>query len=244
MKLFIPFFLVLSSYTPFIMAQDTIHKKPKANAIIKINDHLKTHHYILDNGLEVFLTPNPKAPNVQVAHWVKAGSLHEKKGTTGIAHLFEHMMFRPLKMGAPSFDQQVDKLGAINNANTRFESTYYHTSVPSKNLNELLKIESERFRNLKVSDGLLDLERGAVWSEYSTKFDSNPMLDLWFQIYRKAFPGHPFGWTIIGFREDLEKIKASDCNEFFNTYYRPNNIGLFITGNFDLDKTLPSVLEN
>lgn len=218
--------------------------KVKPVTILELNEKVSTYHYILSNGLEVFLTPNPKSPNVQVAHWVKAGSLHEKKGTTGIAHLFEHMMFRPLKMGAPSFDQLVDKLGALNNANTRFESTYYHTSVPTKYLKTLLEIEAQRFQNLKVTDGLLDLERGAVWSEYSTKFDSSPILDLWFQIYKSAFKNHPFGWTIIGFREDLEKIKATDCNEYFSKYYRPNNIGLFITGNFNQEPTLQWVIEN
>lgn len=212
--------------------------------VIELNEKLKIYHYILENGLEVFLRPNPQAPNVQVAHWVKAGSLHEKKGSTGIAHLFEHMMFRPLKMGEPSFSQKADKLGALLNANTRFESTYYHTSVPAKNLKQLLLLESDRFRNLKVTDGLLDLERGAVWSEYSTKFDSNPILDLWFEVYRKAFPGHPFGWTIIGEREDLTKIKAADCNEFFSKYYVPNNIGLFITGDFKLEEALKEVIDD
>src|SRR4051812_35351622 len=68
-----------------------------------VTKSIKSSEYKFTNGLTVFLTENPKAPNVRVSHWVKAGSLHEKPGSTGIAHLFEHMMFRPLKPGAPTF---------------------------------------------------------------------------------------------------------------------------------------------
>jgi predicted Zn-dependent peptidase len=104
--------------------------------------------------------------------------------------------------------------------------------------------ESDRFQHLVVTKELLDVERKAVWSEYSVKFDSNPVIDLWFQIYLKAFKGHPFGWTIIGFREDLEKITAEDCNAFFQKYYRPNNIGLFVTGNFKSSEALKDIVKD
>lgn len=191
-----------------------------------------TTEYQLKNGLTVFLTENPKAPNVTVSHWVKAGSLHEKPGTTGIAHLFEHMMFRPLKKGAVSYNDLASQMGAVNNASTRFESTYYYASIAKERLGDLLKIESDRFKKLVITDELLDIERAAVWSEYSTKFDANPMIDLWFQAYIQGYKNHPFGWMIIGFREDLEKIKAADCNAFFKKYYNPSNVGLFITGDF------------
>lgn len=208
---------------------------------IEITKAVKTHHYKLENGLEVFLTKNINAPNVIVSHWVKAGSLQEKKGVTGIAHLFEHMMFRPLSEGKPSFFDIVSKMGGQLNASTRFESTYYYSVVPSDKLGDLLAAEADRFKNLKVSDELLNVERKAVWSEYSTKFDSSPVIESWFNIYNKGFPGHPFEWMIIGYREDLEKIKASDCKEFFGKYYRPNNTGLFITGNFDEKKTIEAI---
>lgn len=214
----------------------------KTKVTHKINNSLITNEYHLPNGLAVFLTENKRAPNVVVGHWVKAGSLHEKPGITGIAHLFEHMMFRPLAPGKPGFFQIASKLGGDLNASTRFESTYYYTAVAPKNLNQLLKVESDRFKNLVVTDALIDVERKAVWSEYSTKFDANPVVDLWFQTYQQAYVGHPFGWMIIGFREDLEKIKASDCNEFFQKYYKPNNIGLFVTGNFKSNDALKNII--
>jgi len=215
----------------------------KTKQVHQISKSIATTEYQFPNGLTVFLTENPKAPNVIVSHWVKAGSLHEKPGTTGIAHLFEHMMFRPLAPGQPTFFDYATKMGGNLNANTRFESTYYFTAVPTERLNELLQREADRFQKLVVTKELLDVERKAVWSEYSVKFDSNPIIDLWFQIYFKAFQGHPFGWTIIGFREDLEKITAEDCNAFFQKYYKPNNIGLFVTGNFKSANALKEIVK-
>lgn len=203
----------------------------------KLNDDIKIHEYKLDNGLTVMLVPNKKAPLTNIVHWVKAGSLHEKNGTTGIAHLFEHMMFRPLKGEKASFAQKAKKLGASINANTRFGSTPYITTVPTHNLKKMLKMESKRFRELEVTDELLDIERKAVWSEYSTKMDSNPVIDLWETFYRQGYKDHPYGWMIIGHRADLNKINAKDCNEFFAKYYKPNNIGLVISGDIDITKT-------
>jgi zinc protease len=219
-------------------------KLPALKAKHAVAGNLTTEEYVMANGLTVFLTPNKKAPNVSVIHWVNAGSLHESAGISGIAHLFEHMMFRPLAPGEDDFSTKLRKLGGDYNANTRFESTVYTTTVPDQQLAAVLKHEADRFKRLKVTKELLDTERKAVWSEYSTKLDANPVFDLWYQVYKAGFPGHPFGWHIVGFREDLEKIIADDCNQFFSRYYRPNNTGLFIAGNIDVKATLAAVVSN
>ncbi|MCB0347427.1 MAG: insulinase family protein [Bdellovibrionales bacterium] len=203
---------------------------------VELREQVGIYHYSLDNGLDLYVTKNPKAPVVSIFHWVRAGSLNEKKGITGIAHLFEHMMFRPVHKGEKGFFDKITALGGSANANTRYMATVYTTSVPANNLEGLLKIESDRFMNLKVTDELLDVERKAVWSEYSTKFDTNPVIDIWGKIYEAGFPGHPYEWTVIGYRQDLEKIKAKDCNAFFDRYYRPNNTGLFISGDIEPSK--------
>ena len=234
-------FLVLLAINA--QAKVEVRDVEKTRTVHKLNDNLTTLEYKLPNGLSVFLTENPKAPNVEVSHWVKAGSLHEKAGITGIAHLFEHMMFRPLSAKQPSFFDIATKLGGDINASTRFESTLYFSAVPPENLNKLLKHESDRFQKLVVTKELLDIERKAVWSEYSTKFDANPVIDLWFQIYQQGYKGHPLGWMIVGFREDLEKITAEDCNAFFKKYYVPNNTGLFVTGNFKAIDALKEIVK-
>ncbi|MES2746075.1 MAG: pitrilysin family protein [Bdellovibrionota bacterium] len=203
---------------------------------VAIQGDLKSYEYTLPNGLTVVLTPNTKAPTTSIYHWVKVGSLNETPGITGIAHLFEHMMFRPLTKDAPNFDTLVRPLGGDINANTRYGATVYTTTVSNGKLNEALKLESDRFQKLVVSDELLKVEREAVRSEYSMGIDSKPMMDLWFTLFQKGFPGHPYGWTIVGDRADLDKINAKDCNTFFQKYYKPNNIGLFIAGDFTLDE--------
>ncbi|WP_413287629.1 M16 family metallopeptidase [Bdellovibrio sp. HCB337] len=242
MKLFLCLALVFQ-VSAAVAAPQTLEDVEKTKKSHKINDLITANEYQMANGLTVFLTENPKAPDVVVAHWVKAGSLHETPGITGIAHLFEHMMFRPIAPGAPTFFDIAGKLGADFNANTRFESTFYFTSVAPAKWTELLKHEADRFQKIVVTKEMLDAERKAVWSEYSTKFDANPVIDLWFQSYQQAYKGHPFGWMIIGNREDLEKITAEDCNTFFQKYYKPNNTGLFITGNFKTKEALQQVLK-
>jgi zinc protease len=203
---------------------------------VVIQGDLKSYEYTLPNGLTVVLTPNAKAPTTSIYHWVKVGSLNETPGITGIAHLFEHMMFRPLSKDAPNFDTLVRPLGGDVNANTRYGATVYTTTVSNGTLDQALKLESDRFQKLVVSDDLLKVEREAVRSEYSMGIDSKPMMDLWFTLFQKGFPGHPYGWTIVGDRADLDKINAKDCNTFFQKYYKPNNIGLFIAGDFKLDE--------
>ncbi|RZA22778.1 MAG: insulinase family protein, partial [Proteobacteria bacterium] len=203
---------------------------------VAIQGDLKSYEYTLPNGLTVVLTPNSKAPTTSIYHWVKVGSLNETPGITGIAHLFEHMMFRPLSKDVPNFDTLVRPLGGDINANTRYGATVYTTTISNGKLGEALKLESDRFQKLVVSDELLKVEREAVRSEYSMGIDSKPMMDLWFTLFQKGFPGHPYGWTIVGDRADLDKINAKDCNTFFQKYYKPNNIGLFIAGDFTLDQ--------
>lgn len=211
---------------------------------VAIQGDLKSYQYTLPNGLTVVLTPNHRAPTTSIYHWVKVGSLQETPGITGIAHLFEHMMFRPLQKDAPSFDNLIRPLGGDINANTRYGATVYTTTISNGKLSEALKIESDRFKKLVVTDDLLKVEREAVRSEYSMGIDSKPQMDLWFTLYAKGFPNHPYGWTIVGNRPDLDKISAKDCNEFFQKYYKPNNIGLFIAGDFDLDQAKAWILSN
>lgn len=220
-----------------LISLPTISFRAAANTTVPIIGDLKAHQFTLANGLEVNLIQNPLAPTTSVVHWVKAGSLHERPGITGIAHLFEHMMFRPLKPGEETFSAKLKKLGGTYNANTRFESTVYTSSVPPSEIANLLKTEAERFTRLKVTKELLDMERKAVWSEYATKMDSSPIFDLWYTVYQAGYKNHPYGWMIIGFREDLEKINEKDCNEFFSKFYRPNNVGLVIAGDINLKET-------
>jgi zinc protease len=234
---------ILSFYNPLNLGANTELKTTPAVETynFQLGQNLTTQMFKLENGLHVFLTENKQAPIVSIQHWVRGGSLHETIGLTGMAHLFEHMMFRPVGNSKQGFMNEIKTLSGEANANTRFDATVYTTSVPLSGLKKTIELEANRFKNLQVTDELLDVERKAVWSEYSTKFDSSPQMDLWYSLYRSAFPGHPYGWTVIGLREDLDKIKAKDCNQFFKEVYRPNNTALFISGPINLPETIKLV---
>ena len=196
---------------------------------------------MLPNGLTVVLLPLKNSPVTTMHTWVRAGSRDEKPGITGIAHLFEHMMFRPVREGAKSYFDQAAELGLDYNASTRFNATDYYNTFTPELLPQVVAMEATRFQQMHVTPELLKVEREAVRSEYSTKFDANPMIDLWFWIYRFAYGAHPYGWHIIGERDDLDRITATDANRFFKANYPPNNTMVAIAGPIDPAKTLAVV---
>jgi predicted Zn-dependent peptidase len=195
----------------------------------------------LPNGLTILAMPIPHSTVVTMHTWVKAGSRDEKPGITGIAHLFEHMMFRPVAKGAKSYYDQAAALGLEYNASTRFNATDYYDTFAPDQLSKVVAMEATRFKQMHVTDQMLDLEREAVRSEYSTKFDASPMIDLWFWIYRYAFPNHPYRWHIVGYREDLDRIKATDANRFYAANYTPNNAIVVVAGAIDAKKAIAEV---
>ncbi len=188
---------------------------------------------VMPNGLSVFLLPLKNSPVTTYHTWVRAGSRDEKPGITGIAHLFEHMMFRPVHVGAKSYFDQASALGMLYNASTRFNATDFWATFTPASLPKVVALEIDRFKHLHVTKGMLDVEREAVRSELSTKLDANPTIDLWFYIYRYAFPNHPYGWHIVGYRQDLDHITAEDCNRYFARNYAPNNTMIAVAGPID-----------
>ena len=186
----------------------------------------KVHEYVLPNGLTLMVIEKLDAPLTSIYHWVKAGGLHELPGTTGIAHLFEHLMFRPLAPGDVSFDEKASGFGAEVDATTHVDSTVYVTTVPKEQVEAVLQAEAARFKGMQVTDQLLDVEREVVRSEYQTRIAASAVGTLYRSLYTRAFPGR----SAFGLPEDLDKIQASDCNAFFAKYYRPNNTGLVVGG--------------
>ena len=198
----------------------------------------------LANGMKLLMVERHDDPSVAGGWVAHVGSADERPGITGIAHLFEHMMFRPVKPGATSYYDQAAALGLDYNASTRFNATDYYDTFTPELLPKVVAMESERFQRMHVTPELLKVEREAVRSEYSTKFDANPMIDLWFWIYRYAFPNHPYGWHIVGDRADLDRITAEDCNRFFKTNYVPNNTLIAIAGSFDKNQALSLIQQH
>jgi zinc protease len=189
--------------------------------------------FVLGNGLTVLVHEDHKAPIVAVNTWYHVGSKNEKPGKTGFAHLFEHLMFS----GSDNFDHTyinaMEKIGATNlNGTTNNDRTNYFENVPTSMLDYVLFAESDRMGHLLgvLDQKKLDLQRGVVQNE-KRQGENQPYGVTEQLIVENTYPaGHPYSWTVIGSMKDLDAASMSDVQEWFKTYYGPNNVTVVIAG--------------
>jgi zinc protease len=191
---------------------------------------------VLDNGLTLLIHEDHSAPVVTVQTWFRVGSRHERPGKTGLAHLFEHLMFNETKsLRAGAFDAKLEAVGAESNAATWVDWTYYYQSVPKENLKLVLKLESERMQNLVLRDKQVASELEVVSNERRYRVDDDVDGAASELLYKTAFPKNAYGWPTIGWMEDIKAFTPEDCEAFYRTYYAPNNALLVVCG--DIKKT-------
>ncbi len=197
--------------------------------------------YTLPNGLQVILHVDRKLPIVHVNQWFHVGSKNEKRGRTGFAHLFEHMMFQGSKNASDEYFVYAEKAGANLaeggvNGTTSNDRTNYFATVPSGNLENLLWLESDRLATLLDTTDIkkLDEQRNVVKNERRQGLENQPY-GRWFPLlFENTFDnGHPYSWPVIGSMEDLSAATLDDVKDFFRQYYTPNNLSLVIAGDFD-----------
>lgn len=197
--------------------------------------------YTLPNGLQVILHVDRKLPIVHVNQWYHVGSKNEKRGRTGFAHLFEHVMFQGSKNAKEEYFTYVERAGANLqeggvNGTTNTDRTNYFATVPSGNLEYLLWVESDRLATLAeaLTKDKLDNQREVVRNERRQGLENQPYGRAFKLIFENLFPAdHPYSWPVIGSHEDLIAASVEDVTEFFKTYYSPNNLTLVIAGDFD-----------
>jgi zinc protease len=189
--------------------------------------------FTLDNGLRLVVHEDHKAPIVAVNVWYHVGSKNEKTGKTGFAHLFEHLMFN----GTENFDDEYfkpfERVGATNmNGTTNFDRTNYFANVPKTALDMALWMESDRMGHLlgAITQEKLDEQRGVVQNE-KRQGENQPYGKVFASLLAGVFPeGHPYSTTVIGSMEDLDAASLEDVNEWFETYYGPNNAVIVVAG--------------
>jgi predicted Zn-dependent peptidase len=192
------------------------------------------HEYRLGNGLRVVVCEDHMVPLVAVNIWYDVGSRHERPGLTGLAHLFEHLMFQGsahVKEGEHA--ELLQNAGAPFNATTSFERTNYFETVPVSHFELALWLEADRMGSLPaaLTQANLDNQRDVVKNERRQRYDNQPYGDAFERLHAMAFPaGHPFAHTPIGSMEDLDAATLKDCTDFFATYYAPGNAVLSIVG--------------
>lgn len=205
---------------------------------------LRTQVTTLDNGLTVLLLPDPSTPAVSFQLWVRAGSKDET-GYTGLAHLFEHMMFRGTDRLPPeSHERLIEARGGRVNAYTTADTTVYYADVAPDSLPLVIELEAERLRNLKITEETLASERQVVLEERRMRTEDQPDGRAFEAMLALAFQAHPYRVPTIGWRSDVEAVTVEACREFFHTYYAPNNLVVAIAGSFDAADALARIREH
>lgn len=202
-------------------------------------DALTLRRYRLGNGLTVLTLVDRSAPTVSYHTWFRVGSRHERPGKTGLAHLFEHLMFgatRNRSLG--DFDRLMERAGAEANAATWTDWTYYYENAPRGALPLLIELEADRMSNLVLRAPQVSSEKEVVANERKLRVDDDVEGRALELLYAKAFRRHSYRWPTIGWMEDIRGFTVRDCREFYRTHYAPGNATLIIAGDFDEKKTL------
>ena len=191
----------------------------------------------LDNGLQVAVVENHKAPVVLQQVLYKTGSLYDPKGKGGIAHLLEHMMFRGTdKLPGKMFDNLTQKYGAQSNAYTTYDETGYYEFSDISKLELMMALEAERMAHLKMDEADFLKERGVVLQERKQRFESNPVPLFYESLNKVLWQDHPFASSVGGSEPEILSLTQQDATDFYQAYYRPDNAILILAGNITKDE--------
>ncbi len=193
----------------------------------------------LSNGLKILLLRDPRAPVVTFMVWYRVGARNEMPGMTGLAHLVEHMMFKGTKrFGAKVFSNRVQRNGGRHNAFTSQDYTAYFERISADRVEVPIELEADRMKNLLLDPKEFLLERSVVQEERRRSVDDRPISSLWENLAAAAYQAHPYGWPIIGWASDLQRLRAEEAKRFYKAYYTPNNATIVAVGDFDPDQML------
>ncbi len=190
--------------------------------------------YTLANGLVVMLHPDPSLPAVSVQTWFRVGSKDEQVGLTGLAHFFEHMMFKgTAKYPMDTWGKYLNGKGAETNAFTSGDYTGYYINAPNENLPLILDIEADRMRNLLLDPKQVTSEREVVKEERRMRYEDNIEGGIHEKMSELMFTKLPYRWLTIGHMADLNAATMDDLKAFYKSFYSPNNAVLVVAGSFD-----------
>ena len=195
---------------------------------------LVARRWRLQNGLGVIVVVDRAAPIVSYQTWYRVGSRHEEVGKTGLAHLFEHLMFNQTETLTPGeFDRVVERTGGESNAATWVDWTHYRLSLPAAELPLAVRVESERMHRLVLTPATVEPERDVVTNERRERVEDD--VDGWLdeQLMATAFEVHPYRWPTIGWMADIRSVGLDDIRAFYRTWYAPNNATLVVVGDVE-----------
>ena len=199
---------------------------------------IDTTHFTLSNGLRIVHSYNPPSAMVALNVVYDVGSRDETPGLTGMAHLFEHLMFGG-SVNIPSFDAALELAGGVNNAWTSNDFTSFYDIAPAVNAETLFWLESDRMLSLAFSERNLDIQRSVVIEEFKQTALKTPYGDLMHHLRALAYTTHPYSYPTIGRDiEELRRVTLEDISKFYYSHYGPNNAVLSVTGDITAEETL------
>lgn len=217
---------------------------PMASPVAKSGSKVRIpiKEFTLKNGLKVIMSEDHRAPTYSIAVTYNVGSRDERKGRTGFAHLFEHMMFQGSEnVGKGEHFILIDLNGGAMNGTTNQDRTNYFQTLPANQLDLGLFLEADRMRSLVINQANLDNQRHAVQEERRLGVDNQPYGKTFETILETAYDNFAYKHSTIGSMEDLNAADLKDVAEFFRIYYAPNNAVLTLVGNFKTNEALAKV---
>lgn len=197
-------------------------------------------HFTLDNGMEVVVITNRRAPVVSHMVWYRVGSADEEPGLSGLAHFFEHLMFRgteTLEDGA--FSRIVARNGGQQNAFTSWDYTAYYQNIARDRLELVMQLEADRMVNLDISPETVYTERDVILEERRQTLENRPAARLSEAMNHALYPNHRYGIPIIGWRHEIAALDIPQVQDFYQRWYAPNNAILVVAGDISADELRP-----
>ena len=193
--------------------------------------------FSLDNGLEVVVIEDHRAPVVTQMLWYRAGSADEKPGVSGVAHFLEHLLFKGTKTLAPGeFSATVARNGGSDNAFTSYDYTAYFQRIAADRLDLVMRMESDRMTNLQLDEADILTERDVIIEERNQRVENSPAALFREQKSAMQYFNHRYGIPIIGWRHEMEALGLDDALDYYRTFYAPNNAILIVAGDVTPDE--------
>ncbi|WP_170549863.1 M16 family metallopeptidase [Ruegeria atlantica] len=208
-----------------------------ATPLLAKEGHEAVTTFTLDNGMDVVVIEDHRAPVVQHMVWYRAGSADEPVGSSGVAHFLEHLLFKGTDTLAPGeFSATVAANGGNDNAFTSYDYTAYFQRVAADRLELMMRMEADRMRNIRLSEEDIATERDVILEERNQRTENSPRALFGEQMSASQYLNHRYGVPIIGWKHEMETLDMEDALSFYQTHYAPNNAILVVTGDVEPDE--------
>jgi zinc protease len=192
--------------------------------------------FALENGMQVVVVEDHRAPVVQHMVWYRAGSADEPKGSSGVAHFLEHLLFKATDtLAEGELSATVAANGGRDNAFTSYDYTAYFQRIAADRLEIMMRMEADRMRNIRLTEANIATERNVILEERNQRTENNPRALFSEQMRAVQYHNHRYGVPIIGWKHEMETLDMEDALGFYDTYYYPNNAILVVSGDVEPD---------